>query len=84
MGGVSGGRELLSGRHSLVTDAKREFNGGENSFIGENENFTGERVMNDQNTYRKRPPLHTKEPHIRILSMCCDDICRKSFKLFYT
>ncbi|MBH0173719.1 hypothetical protein IHV09_09125 [Fictibacillus sp. 23RED33] len=63
MGGVSCGHELLSGRHSLITSAKREFNGGATTFTGENENFTGERVMNDQNTYRKRPPSHTKEPH---------------------
>ena len=60
MGGVSGGRELLSSRHSLVTGAKREFNGGATTFTGEKENFTGERVMNDQNTYHKRPPFTYK------------------------
>ncbi len=65
----SGGRELLSGRHSLVTGAKRELNGGANTFNGENENFTGERVMNDQNTYCKRPPSHTKEPHHSFIMM---------------
>lgn len=63
MGGVSGGRELLSGRHSLVTGAKREFNGGATTFNGENEHFTGERVTNYKNTYRKSSPSHTKEPH---------------------
>ncbi|WP_191752629.1 hypothetical protein [Fictibacillus norfolkensis] len=64
--GVSGGLELFDGHHSLITRAKRKFSSGATTFTGENEHFTGERVTDYKNTYRKTSPPHTKKPHHEI------------------